>query len=111
MTNRRSSDELDGCLILVLCIVPIVWAWSYHWAFGVLTLAAIIFILVFIGTRKKRADARRIQWQLEQVAQRGAVVEARSRLINTFEAHPSDVKDLNKLLAVQELTYEHRTSF
>ena len=36
---------------------------------------------------------------------------ARSRLINTFEAHPSDVEDLDKLLAVQELTYEHRTSF
>jgi len=35
----------------------------------------------------------------------------RSRLINTFEAHLSDVKDLDKLLAVQELTYEHRTSF
>jgi hypothetical protein len=37
--------------------------------------------------------------------------DIRSRLINTLGAHPLDVKDLDKLLAVQELTYEHRTTF
>jgi len=58
-------------------IVATVFVWSNYGALGgLLTLAAIILGLIFIGTWDERADARRVQWQLEQVAQRGAVVEA-----------------------------------
>src|SRR5215203_1866796 len=76
VTHRRSSDNW-GAFLLFIMIVATVFVWSNYGALGgLLTLAAIILGLIFIGTWDERADARRVQWQLEQVAQRGAVVEA-----------------------------------
>jgi restriction system protein len=68
VASKKESEGL-GCLVLIV-IVGVVIAWSYHWTLGVLCLLLLGFILYRVGT----AQARKSQKQLQDIAQREAIL-------------------------------------
>jgi restriction system protein len=70
MAKKNQSNGL-GCLTLI-ALAGVVYAWSYHWTLGVLSL----FIIGYVVYRTGTAQARRSQRQLQDIAQREAILDA-----------------------------------